>query len=242
MTNIFHSENVEKDFRDFESVLNSITGAKYDISEPKNKSIIKKYHQVTYIIALLLKKNELQWKESVHKYIFLNEILSDLLINSHLSILGYLSSSLMIVRRILENFYNHIYYFDHPIELEQLNNGRNEYVPIIDLKKYIESYPYIKSLDDENIKIYNDRIFSYYHELCKVVHTKGVDFMGLARTLEEIKKPYDFEKHLQAINDIMLNIIYLLYKFHKEIRFTHEETNLITKVFSKDIRGQLLSL
>ncbi|MEQ9412574.1 MAG: hypothetical protein RIF39_02015, partial [Cyclobacteriaceae bacterium] len=104
----------------------------------------------------------------------------------------------------------------------------------------LESHPTIKPIRDKNIKIHNDNLFQNYQELCRTVHTKGEDFMGLAKNLEEIKPMFDIQKHLDWTNKIILSMIYILYKFHQELTFTNTELDIISRSFPKDERNELL--
>jgi hypothetical protein len=122
-----------------------------------------------------------------------------------------------------------------------INLGRNEYFPIIEQKKYLEAHPVFRGIDDTNIKKLNSDLFLHYQELCKVVHTKGEDFMGLAKNLEEIKPDFDLNKHIKLINESLRAIIYLLYKFHTDVSFTHVEKDIIAKSFPKKVRGTLFA-
>lgn len=239
MSNIFQSENLDVDFTNFQKALLKTNKFQFKITE-QTKPALKRFHRLTYVLALLGFKLEQKWSEE-NRYLFLNEILSDLLSNSSLCFLGFYYSSQIITRRLIENFYNHIYYFEHPVEFELLNLGRNDYSPIIDLKKYFESHPIIKPLIDQNIKNFNDQLFQHYQELCRTVHTKGEDFMGLAKNLEEIKLEFDLKQHFELINKSLLSMIYLLYKFHLDLTFTNTEKDLISKSFAKNLRGELLS-
>lgn len=239
MANIFKSENLDKDFIKFQQSLFETNKFNHLITST-TKPVLKKYHRLTYLIALFENKLETKWKED-NKFLYLNELLSDLLTNSSLCFIGFYHASLIITRRLIENFYNHVYYFDHPVEFELLNLGRNEYTPMLELKSYFEAHPIIKSLDDKNIKHFNDQVFKHYQELCKTVHTKGETFMGLAKNLEDIKPVFDLAQHLTAINLSTQNIVYLLYKFHRDLRFTNVESNLISSTFPKNIRGMLMS-
>jgi len=239
MSNIFKSQNLDKDFITFQEALNKTNIQQHEISG-ENKASLKRYHRLTYIIALFENKLESKWKEE-NRFLFLNELLSDLLANCSLSLIGFQYSSLIITRRLLENFYNHIYYFEHPVEFELLNLGRNDYTSIVELKKYYESHPFVKPLLDNNIKIFNDQVFAHYQELCKTVHSKGEDFMGLAKNIKEIKPEYNLVNHFTLINQSTQAIIYLLFKFHRDLKFTNMETDLIAKTFTKPLRGSLLS-
>ena len=239
MSSIFKSENLDKDFTKFQDKLLQSCELSFKI-DAINKPFLKKYHKLTYVIALFESKLEDKWTED-NKFLFLNELLSDLLSNCSLTFIGFYHSSLIITRRLIENFYNHVFYFDHPVEFELLNLGRNEYTPILDLKSYFESYPLIKALEDKEIKNFNDQLFHHYQELCRTVHTKGETFMGLAKNLEEIKPVFDLAKHLNNVNVSIQSIVYLLYKFHRDLSFSNVENNLISSVFPKNLRSKLLS-
>lgn len=239
MSNIFQSENLDKDFVDFQSALIETNTLLFSINS-NNKPNLKRYHRLTYIIALLEQKLEEGCKEE-NKFLFLNEILSDLLVSSSIAFIGFYRCVLILTRRLIENFYNHIYYFDHPIEFELLNQGKNDYVPMSDLKSYYENHPLTKRINDKNLKNFNDQIFNHYQELCRTVHTKGETFMGLAKNLDDIKQKYDLTELLDSMNKTTQSIIYLLFKFHIDLTFTNVEKNLISKTFPKNLRSDLLS-
>jgi len=239
MANIFLSENLDKDYVAFEKAIFKTNKIKYKL-ESKVKPHLKKYHRLTYIVALFETKLEEKWKED-NRFLFLNEILSDLLSNSSLCFIGFYHPSQIIVRRLIENFYHHIFYFEHIVEYTLLNLGNNDYIPIVDLKRYLEAHPTIKKTEDLNIKNFNDDLFSHYQELCRTVHTKGTNFMGLAKNLEEIKPDFDLSEHLEKINKSVGYIIYLLFKFHRDLIFTQTERDIIAKAFVKNIRGQLFA-
>ncbi|MCR8561214.1 hypothetical protein KXD93_26410 [Mucilaginibacter sp. BJC16-A38] len=239
MSGIFKSENIDKDFTKFQAKL-AESGKLLHLIDVKNKPFLKKYHRLTYLIALFEGKLEENFKED-NKFLFLNELLSDLLSNCSLIFIGFYHPSLIITRRLIENFYNHIYYFDHPVEFELLNLGRNDYTPMHELKLYFDSHPLIKAIEDKNTKIFNDQLFHHYQELCRTVHTKGEIFMGLAKNLEEVKSQFDVSRHINTINISILSIVYLLYKFHRSLSFTNVEKNLISNTFTKTLRSPLLS-
>lgn len=240
MSNIFHSSNLDSDFTEFQKAILKTNKFKYSVTN-EVKPHFKKYHRLTYVIALVENKLEQSFNEE-NKFLFVNEILSDLLSNASLALIGFYYSSQILVRRLIENFYNHIYYFEHPVEYEFLNLGRNDYTPMIDLKNYLEAHPIIKPLKDPNIKLLNTAIFQHYQELCKTVHTKGEDFMGLAKNIEEIKPDFNLAHQFESINKTLSSIIYLLFKFHSDITLTNVEKDLIAKSFPRYMRQQLLSL
>lgn len=231
------SENVNKDFLRFEKDIKKSLTCFFELDSAITNEL-EKYHKNTYIIALILEKLKSIYKEE-NKIIFYAELLSDLLACSRLSLLGLENVSLMILRRAIENFYNHIYFIHHPIEYEHLNAGRNEYTPIMKLKEYLEGHPVFFSSEDTTIKEYNDRLFKEYHELCKVVHSKGRESMNLANCLKQLVNDFDIKEFLNRVSNIELLIVYLTYKFHKEIKFTAVEKSLIVSAVPSNKRGLL---
>jgi hypothetical protein len=189
----------------------------------------KKYHKSIYSIALILSKITKEHQEE-NKVVYFAEILSDFLTITKLSFLGFETPALIVLRRIIENFYNHVYYSDHPVEYEHLNNGKNEYTPIDKLRQYFDTHPKFLGNEDNNLKEFNSSLFREYQELCKVVHSKGKDSMNLAKSLKDLIEPFEINDLLILSTNIQLFIVYLSYKFHRNLKFTATEKGLITSI------------
>lgn len=236
MSNIFNSDNINTDLINFKKEIfntNQIEASSLTTDLPS----FKKYHKLLYTLALIQYKVSVKHNKNEHKFVFLKEIQSDLLMFIPLLFQGFKNSALIHYRKIIENFYNHIFYFDHKIEFEKLNNGKNEYTPILSLKEYLNSYPSIKN--DKNIKAFNEHIFTEYTELNKVVHSKGIDFMSLSNNLKEIKKEIDFENTFENINELTYRVIYILFKFHTDFELTNTEKKTISSSIPKKYRSEL---
>ena len=239
---MFPSSNLDADYVLFEKALFKTGKVKYPFTSGLVPSL-KRYYKCTYAISLFKIKLFNKFKAEPNKYLFVAEIVSDLLSNSSISVLGFYNSSKILTRRLIENFYNHVYYFEHPVEFELLNMGRNEYTPLKDLKLYYNAHPNISSKVeiDKNIKDFNDNIFNHYTELCKHVHTKGADFMNLASNLSEIKPDFDIIAHLDQINKTCSEMIYLIYKFNDELFFSNVEKAIIANLYAAPVKRQLFS-
>ncbi len=236
MSSIFKSENIGKDFESFSEEIfktNQYVAKDETIKLPS----FKKLHRLMYTFALIQFKTSENHKDLINKFVFLLEMQSDLLMFTTLIFQGFKNSALIQYRRIIENFYNHIYFFNHEIEFVKLNNGRNEYTPLIELKEYLNSYPNLK--DEENVRDFNNHIFSDYTELNKVVHTKGVNFMSLSNNLREVKSKIKFDTTFTKINDVLYRIIYILYKFHNDLEYTNIEKRIVSDCIPKTYRGSL---
>jgi hypothetical protein len=237
MTSIFASQNIQSDYICFEEELLKSSNVIVDIDDTF-KIHLKKYHKLVYALALFpLKIKGIESEKN--KFVFLFEIQSDLLNVISLLILGFNFPSKMLFRRSLENFYNHIYYSDHAVEFTHLNLGRNEYTPLNGLKDYFTNHPKFKNINDDNLKTFNEKIFENYVELNKIVHSKGIAFMGLSKNIQEIKFADDYIEFIKSCNETLICAIYLLYKFHKDIDFSMVENRLIVDCVPKDKRRKM---
>jgi len=198
----------------------------------------RKHHKSLYAIALISSKLNTVVKEE-NKLIFIVEIISDLLTVTKLAVLGFENPSLIILRRAIENFYNHIYYTDHSIEYEFLNLGKNEYTPIDKLKNYFDNHPNFVGSEDPLLKEYNQLLFNEYQKLCKIVHSKGKESMNLAKCLKELVEDFEINELLETLIDIELFLFYLLYKFHRDLKFTATEKGIITSLVPANKRAHL---
>jgi len=231
------STSIDEDYLKFKKEIEKSAKLLFKI-ESEVESAFKKHHKSTYVIALIFTKLKSTVKEE-NKLIFLAEILSDVLTLTKLSFIGFGTPSQIALRRLIENFYNHIYYFDHPIEYTHLNTGRNEYIPIDKLKLYFDSHPVFFDRNNPTIKEYNNNLFKEYHKLCKIVHSKGKDSMNLAKCLKDLRKEFDIKDLLKRVTNIELYIIYLIYKFHMELNFTATEKSLIIGIVPTGKRNHL---
>src|SRR3990170_1526738 len=228
--------NLENDYKNFCREINRTTKNSFKIEE-SNKSF-KRNHAGIYIFSLILNKLYNTTKDE-HKLIFFIETLSDLLTSTKLSCLGFETSAAIILRRSIENFYSHFFYIDHPIEYYHLNSEKNEYTPIEELKKYFEAHPIFIKNKDDFVKIFNDSLFNEYHQLCRIVHSKGKNFMNLAMSLSNLKRPFDLNIFISKMINIEICFIYLSYKFYRELKFSPMEKQIITDFIPKNKREKL---
>jgi hypothetical protein len=231
------SENLNQDYLKFIKEIGKPSKSLYKV-EDGFEPIFKKHHKSIYAIALILTKLNKEVKDE-NKIVFLAEILSDILMVTKLAFLGFENPALITVRRLIENFYNHIYYSDHPIEYEQLNLGKNEYTPIDKLKLYFDVHPIFNESEDINLKDFNQSLFNEYHKLCKIVHSKGISSMNLSKCLQDLTYEFDINYFVKQLINIELFIIYLTYKFHKELKFTATEKSIIVNLIPSNKRDYL---
>lgn len=231
------SKNLAEDYNRFRTEIPKSTRSPFkDIS--KFEGSLKGQHKSIYCLALILTKVESQYSDG-NKIDYLAEILSDCLIATKLLFLGFESSSLIVMRRAIENFYNHVFYFDHPIEYEHLNLGKNEYTPIDKLKLYFETHPIFKNVERQPITDYDQMLFNEYQQLCRVVHAKGLESMNLSKNLKDLKRDFDIKPLLELFVRIEVYIVYLLFRFHRSIKFTPAEISIIISAIPAEKRSSL---
>lgn len=231
------SEFLNEDYSKFSKEVTKSSKSLFKI-EGAVEANFKIHHKSLYAIALIFTKLNKEVKDE-NKVVFLAEILSDLLTVSKLLFLGFETPSMILLRRTIENFYNHIFYTDHPVEYEHLNNGKNEYSPIDKLKLYFDTHPKFFNANDPYLKEFNNALFNEYQQLCKVVHSKGKDSMNLSKCLKDLTDDFEINDTLKLSSTIELSIIYLSYKFHKELKFTATEKAIITSIIPAGKRSHL---
>ncbi|MEM6318232.1 MAG: hypothetical protein AAF960_11225 [Bacteroidota bacterium] len=237
MANIFNSENLKNDYTDFKAEIfktNRFVVSR-DFADTTN---FKKFHHLIYAIALIHTKCQQNWPKSPNRHAYIGEIRSDALAFSCIVLQGYKQSGMILLRRIIENFYNQVYFFEHPVEFELLNLGKNEYTPLNGLKNYLQSHPVFIERSSF-VKDYNESIYKNYQFLCKTVHTKGISFMGLAKNLKELKRNSEVERNFKIASIILEAIIFILYKFHCDLSYSNSEKMLISKLIPKEKRSAL---
>lgn len=231
------SENLSQDYLKFSKEIGKASKSLFKIDGSLEPNF-KKHHKSIYALALILTKLKKEEKDE-NKVVFLAEILSDLLTVTKLSFLGFENPALIVLRRAIENFYNHIYYTDHPVEYEHLNLGKNEYTPIDKLKLYFDTHPIFAGSEDGNLKEFNQSLFNEYQQLCKVVHSKGKDSMNLSKCLKDLTDEFEINDLLKQLINIELFFVYLIYKFHKVLKYTATEKAIITAIVPTNKRNHL---
>lgn len=228
------SNSLQKDYDNFKTEIIKSTKVLFNIDR-SIEPVFKKHHKSLYVIALIFIKLK-RMNSDENRISFFAEIQSDILSITKLAYLGFEIPALILLRRVIENFYNHIYYTDHRIEYFHLNNGKNEYTPMNDLKNYLDSHPIFSKNQDTTIKEYNHSLYQVYQELCKVVHTKGIDSMNLSKNLKEITNVFDIKAFLNHLISIELYIIYITFKFHQSLSFTPIEKGIIIEIIPRSKR------
>ena len=240
MASVFRSTNIIEDYENFVSAIYSLSNNIVYTRDQITISSLKKLHNSIYGIALVTKKKKIRAKGVFNKYLFLSEILSDALTIPCLLVQGFINPSLILMRRVCENFFNHIYYHDHPVEFSLLINGSNAYVPMIRHKEYAINHP--ENIKDQDRLTSIHDIFNEYQELCNIVHTKGIEYMSLTTKIQDIKlKNININQKIERMSTLYQQILFVIFKFHKDLKYSNVEKGIVSSAVTKGMRGSVFN-
>lgn len=205
---------IVEDFEDLLSYLDK-NGMIPEMPDQQLMQKLKQAHKVCLSLAI--------WDVQLSKYIrlkhvqpFIREIRFDAIGSIPLAFHGYKKSSALIQRSLIENLFNHIYYTDHPVELDWLKGDEKQIIFIDDLCNYLVKLPNFKNLAKRYNIIF--KLKSHYSELSTTIHNKPIRNIGSNRVLDDLVVDNDwFIKYLQSLKEVGGLINMALYLFHSDI-------------------------
>lgn len=180
------------------------------------------------VYSLCLWSNEFE-ESPINQNIYLTQIRSDAIQSLYLSLLGFKKPVKLLLRGLIEDLLEHLYYYDHEIEYERLETEQKYYQDIQELWEYLRNHPRIKKIVDET-EIYS-MMRQYYSEFSKYVHSSTSEHMVNINTIDNIKFDIDFfNEYKNEIINISCCVNYLLYIFYKvSVGYESELYNHIIK-------------
>jgi hypothetical protein len=142
---------------------------------------VRRIHRATY--SLILWRFRLK-RLLPHSKPFIEEIASDALQILPQVLLGYGKTVKLLTRGIIENTLRHVYFSDHPVEFQKMNQESKWFVLTADLFTYIRSHPKLM-LTEKRFDAIN-RLSSLYSELSAGVHGQAVADLEMRISLEKI--------------------------------------------------------
>lgn len=204
----------------------------------KQGQIQKKLHTYVYCICSLA--FEISKKDS-ERMEFLKEMHSDFV---HLQVslpLGLKKSSFLSLRAGIEHTLMHIYYKDHPIELQLLNESPENKTTTEFLFKYLNTHPKFKN---EKIKPLIEKIHEHYSKLSKTIHGTSTAYFQQHKTISEIQiSDAEFDNIVKDVKILIDSLMTIIIIFHRSIFRTihHEHTNLIMTYISNENKTRINS-
>ncbi len=143
--------------------------------------IVRRIHRATY--SLILWRFRLK-RNLPHTKPFIEEIASDALQILPQVLLGYGKTVKLLTRGIIENTLRHVYFSDHPVEFQKMNQESKWFMPTADLFTYAKAHPQLM-LAEKRFDALN-RLSSLYSELSAGVHGQAVADLEMRVSLETI--------------------------------------------------------
>lgn len=170
---------------------------------------------------------------------YFDEIVSNFNQSIILSLMGFKVSSLILLRRSLENILAFIYYKDHPIEYlkKEFDANKRTFEKMEQLIIYIKEFPFnsfYQKGNDEILKKVTDNIKEKWDEnykaLSNYVHSSNSKYLDLKLFLEDIKpQKEDFDYLNEKTKEIisLINILNILFFFSEYSNFFDHQKSLI---------------
>lgn len=187
----------------------------------------KRIHGFTYSFIL--------WKFRLrnlpeHSKVFIEEIASDALQILPQVLMGYIKTSKLLTRGIVENTLRHIYFADHPIEYARMNRDKKWYMGIGELCDYAKLHPEFLKTESKFDAI--AQLSSLYSDLSGGVHGRTVRDLEMRSALQKIA--YDeasAKKEIELLRRCAEAVNFILAIFHadKVRAFAAEDRRIIMR-------------
>ncbi|MBW1728200.1 MAG: hypothetical protein JRJ62_11615 [Deltaproteobacteria bacterium] len=207
--------------------------------EKKIKKDVKEIHNHIYSICLW--SNEFD-EVPINQKIFLIQMRSDAIQSLYLSLLGFKKPVKLLLRGLIEDILNHLYYYDHKIEYERLETEPKYYQSNKYLWDYLKNQPRMKPIIEETETF--STLKQYYGDLSKYVHSSSSEYVEYINTIDKIYFEIDFFKqYKKEIINISCCINYLLYVFYKvNVEYESELYNYIIKFIPDKYKKSLIKM
>jgi hypothetical protein len=170
---------------------------------------VRKIHASTY--SLILWRFRLQGL-SGHAKPFIEEIASDALQILPQVLSGYRKTVKLLIRGIIENTLRHVYFHDHPIEFQRMNETK-WFIATTDLFSYAKTHPRLTKCEKRFDAI--NRLSTLYSDLSAGVHGQAVSDLEMRLSLKKIsynktaaKKETTLVEHCAAAANFILAVFH----------------------------------
>lgn len=226
--------------RDLEGVLVFLQGVNLVPQHPGKELLvgIKKLHRATY--SLIFWRFRLQ-RIPQYGRPFLEEIASDALQVLPHALAGYVKTTHLLTRGIIENTLRYLYFIDHPIEYQLMNSGKKWYLEPRELFEYATGHPQLEHVETKFGAL--GKLKSLYSDLSGSIHGRRVEDLEMRVALNKIVfEQKALDQHVGFVERCAEAVNFVLYAFHvQKVRaFQAEDRRIILRTISAPGR-QILS-
>lgn len=186
---------------------------------------IRRIHSATF--SLILWRFRLK-KLLPHAKPFIEEIASDALQILPQVLLGFRKTVKLLTRGIVENTLRHIYFSDHPVEFQRMNQEARWFLPTAELFTYVKAHPKLATCEKRFDTI--NRLSSLYSDLSAGVHGQTVADLDMRVSLKKIHYVDSMAKKDAALAErcaCASNFLLAVFHGQKMARFQIEDQTII---------------
>jgi hypothetical protein len=200
----------------------------------------KKIHRATY--SLILWRFRLK-KVPDHGRPFIEEIASDALQILPQVLMGYVKTTNLLIRGIIENTLRHVYFSDHPIEFDRMNRERKWYMTMENLRDYAKIHPSFVASESRFDAM--GKLNTLYDELSAGIHGRTVQDLEMRIALKKIG--YDervARRHVKFIERCAesANFLLAIFNVDRMAAFQKEDRRIILYTMCPRARQALKDL
>ncbi len=159
---------------------------------------------------------------------FLDELRSDLVHVLTFVSLGFKKPLALSIRSCIEDVIRHIYYKDHPIEFQLLNETGDTQISVTSTFDYFNDHPLFKKF--KGFHMIYDHLSNQYSETSKLIHGSSIKHFQLSKSISQLgMSDMEFKKQTTDIGKLIDDLITSIIIFHKEHfnQIHHEHKTLI---------------
>lgn len=215
--------------RDLEGVLEFLQRRKLVSANPDKDLLVsvKKLHRATY--SLIIWRFRLRHTPH-HGRPFIEEIASDALQILPHALAGYVKTTNLLTRGIIENTLRYLYFCDHPIEFQKMNSPKKWYLEPKELFEYALSHPSLVPVETKFHAIGN--LKSLYSDLSGAIHGGRVTDLEMRVALNKIVfEQKALDQHVVFVKRCAEAVNFVLSTFHvdKFRAFQAEDRRIILR-------------
>lgn len=194
----------------------------------------KRAHKAVY--SLCFWSNEFV-NAPAHQQIFLQELRSDALQSIPLAMSGFKKPVALLLRSTIEDVLRHIYYYDHVVEFQRLEQSPTNHQKVRDLWQYAKDHPKLGDIFE------NSKSAGYlkneYSILSGFVHSTGTNNMSLTKCMSEVNFENEYFKDFtDKICKLSASFNFILLEFYQQnlTHFNPQWKNYILYLIPQSLR------
>ncbi len=226
--------------RDLQGVLEFLRDRHLLPKKPSQELLvgIKRVHRATF--SLILWRFRLR-QVPLHGRPFIEEIASDALQILPQALAGYIKTTHLLTRGIIENTLRYLFFCDHPIEFQKMHAPKKWFMEPREFFEYAFEHPLLEQIEKKISPV--GKLKSLYADLSGFIHGGRVTDLEMRVSLNKIELNQDlFERHVVLVEKTTeaVNLILCIFNSQKFHSFQAEDRRIILRSISSSGR-QILS-